>query len=116
MKKPCSHPETSKVKLRSHFEMPNEKTAWKTSSDDAPKTRSSGELLKQVVEGDPRKQLEMTVSRYKPGEWKYEFKMSSLATKMFNLLFTEAERKGKTEFQDIRRTWFGRFECRQAVP
>ena len=96
--------------------MPNGKSACKTSSDDAPKTRSSGEPLEQVVEGDPRKQLEMTVSRYKPGEWKYEFKMSSLATMMLNLLFTEGERKGKTEFQDVHRTWFGRFECRQAVP
>ena len=91
----CSRPETSKIKLRSRFELPGEKSAWQTSSDDTPKTRWSGESLEQIVE-DRRKQLEMTVSRYKPGEWKYEFGMSSFTTTILNQLFTEAERKDKT--------------------
>ena len=32
----------------------------------------------------------------KPGEWKYEFKMSSFTATILNMLFAEAERKGKT--------------------
>ena len=42
------------------------------------------------------KQLESSVPQYQLGEWKYEFKMSSFTTTMLNLLFAEAERKGKT--------------------
>ena len=76
--------------------MPSEKSARQTSSTDDPKKISSGESLEQIVEVDPRKQLEMTVSRYKLGEWKYEFAMSSFSTAILNQLFTEAERKGKT--------------------
>ena len=33
--------------------------------------------LKQVADGDFRKQLELTVPLYRSGEWKYEFKTSS---------------------------------------
>ena len=33
---------------------------------------------------------------YELGEWKYEFKMSSFTTTILNMLFTEAEHKGKT--------------------
>ena len=42
------------------------------------------------------KQLELSVPLYELGEWKYEFKMSSFTTNILNLLFAEAERKGKT--------------------
>ena len=56
----------------------------------------SAESLEHVVEDDPRKQLELSVPRYEPGEWKYEFQMLSFSTTILNLLFTEAEQKGKT--------------------
>ena len=42
-----------------------------------------------------RMQLESTVPLYKPGEWKYEFKMALLYTTILNLLFTEAEPRGR---------------------
>ena len=42
------------------------------------------------------KQLELSVLQYQLGEWKFEFKMSSFGTTMLNLLFAEADRKGKT--------------------
>ena len=58
--------------------------------------QSSAEPLEQVVEGDSRKQLELSVPQYEPGEWKYEFKMSSVTSTILNLLFTDAEQKGKT--------------------
>ena len=79
--KPCSHPETLTNKLRSRFEMPSDKAVWRTSTD-TPMPRSSSESLEQVVEGDPRKQLELSVPQYEPGEEKYEFKMSSFTTIM----------------------------------
>ena len=52
--------------------------------------------MKQVAGGDFRQQLELTVPLYRSGEWKYEFKMSKLTSKILNLLFTEAEQKGRT--------------------
>ena len=58
--------------------------------------QSLAELLEQVDEGDLRKRLELSVPHNKLGEWKYEFKMSSFTTLILNLLFKEAERKGKT--------------------
>ena len=56
----------------------------------ASKTRPSRELLFF------RRQLEASVPVHKPGEWKYESKMSSVTTTILNLLFAEAEQKGKT--------------------
>ena len=41
---------------------------------DTPMPQLSAESLEQDVEGDPRKQLELSVSRYELDEWKYEFK------------------------------------------
>ena len=52
--------------------------------------------LEQVADGDFRKQLELSVPLYKSGEWKCKFKMSSFTTTILNLLFAEAEQKGKT--------------------
>ena len=71
------------------------KSVHQTSTETA-LLQSSAEIPEQVVEGDPRKQLELSVPRYDPGDWKYEFKMSSFATIILNLLFKEAEQKGKT--------------------
>ena len=96
LKNICSRPETLTNKLSSRFEMPSDKSVWQTSTD-TPMPQSSVESLEQVVEGDLRKQLELSVPQYKLGEWKYEFKMSSFTTTKLNLLFTEAEQKVKTQ-------------------
>ena len=94
--KPRSRPETMTGKLRSRFEMPSETSVWQTSTESTPMPQSSAESLEQVDEDDPRKQLELSVPPYEPGEWKYEFKTSSFTTTTLNLPFTEAEQKGKT--------------------
>ena len=60
------------------------------------KTHPLRESLEQVVDGDFRKQLELSVPLQKPGECKYEIKMSSFTTALLNLILCEAERKGKT--------------------
>ena len=86
----CSLPETLNNKLRSRCEMLSENSVWQTSTD-TPMPQSSAESLEQV-----RKQLEVSVPRYELGEWKYEYHMSSFPTTILNLLFTEAEHKGKT--------------------
>ena len=57
---------------------------------------TSRESLEQVVDGDFRKQLGLSVPLYEPGECKYEFEKSSFTTTILNLLFAESERKGKT--------------------
>ena len=76
--------------------MPSEKSVWQMSTDGTPMQQSPVESLEQVVEGDPRKQLEFFVPQHKPGEWKYGIKMSSFTPTIWNFLFTEAEQKGKT--------------------
>ena len=91
----CSRPEPLTNKLRSRFEMPSDNSAWRTSTD-TPMPQSSAESSEHVVEDDLRKQLELSVPRTELGEWKYEFQMSSFATTILNLLFIEAEQKGKT--------------------
>ena len=93
--KSCFRSETLTGKLCSRFEMPKAKSVWQTSAD-TPMPHSSAGSLEQADEGDPRKQLELSVPGYELGEWKYEFKMSSFTTTMLNLLFTEAEQNGKT--------------------
>ena len=85
--KHCSCPETLTGKLRSRFEMSSEKSEWQTSTDDTSMSQSSVKSLEQIVEGDPRKHLDLSVSRYKPGEWNYEFQMSSFTTTILNFLF-----------------------------
>ena len=95
-----SCPETLTNKLRSRFE----ESVWRTSTD-TPIPQSSTESSEHVVEGDPRKQLELSAPGYEPGEWKYEFQMSSFTSTILNLLFTEAEQKGKTRNF---RMYFGR--------
>ena len=59
------------------------------------KTQPSSEPVEQVVDGDFRKQFVLSVPQYELVECKYEFKMSSFGTTKLNLLFTEAEKKGK---------------------
>ena len=34
--------------------------------------QSSAETLEQVIEDDPRKQPELSVPQYEPGEWKHD--------------------------------------------
>ena len=53
--------------------------------------------LEHVANSDFRKQLELSVPLHRPGEWKYELKTSSLTTTILNLIFAEAEHKGKTQ-------------------
>ena len=60
------------------------------------KTQPSRESLEQVVDGDFREQLWLSVPLYEPGKWQYQFQISSFTTTTLNLLFAEAERKGKT--------------------
>ena len=86
------------------------------STDGTPMQQSSAESLEQVVEGDPRKQLELSVIQYKLGEWKDEFKMSSFTAAILNLLFTQSGARGQdSKFSDIHWTWIRRLECRQVV-
>ena len=59
------------------------------------KIQPSCEPLEQVVDGDFRKQLVSSVPQGKAGEWRYGFEMSSLTTAILNLIFKEAEKKGK---------------------
>ena len=78
--KPCSHSETTSEVFRSLFET----------------IIPSCEQLEQVAGGDSRRQLEVPVPLYGPGEWKYEVKMSEPIAKMLNSLFNGAEHKGRT--------------------
>ena len=65
-------------------------------STDTPMPQSSIESSEHVVESDLRKQLEPSLHRYELAEWKYEFQVSLFTSTILNLLFTEAEQKGKT--------------------
>ena len=89
--------ETLTDKLRSRFEMTSETSVWRTLTD-TPMPQSSAESSELVVEDDPRKQLGLSVLQYEPGEWKYEFQMSTFTTTILNLLYAEAEKKGKTRY------------------
>ena len=62
----CS--ETPTEKPCSCSEMPSEKSVWQTPTDGSPMQQSSAESLEQVVEGDSRKQLELSVPQCEPGE------------------------------------------------
>ena len=101
--KPCSRSETLVERSCSRLETLVEKFCFRSETPSfavkleyASKTQPSRESLEQVADNDFRKQLELSVPLHKPGEWKYEFKMSSFTSTMLNLLFAEAERKGKT--------------------
>ena len=61
---------------------------------ETPLPQSSAGIREQAIEDDPRKQLELSVPQYNPGEWKYEFKMSTLTTTIVDLLYAEAEKMG----------------------
>ena len=82
-KSPCPRPEE-----------PSKESAHRTSTE-TPLPQPSAETPEQVIEDDPRKQLELSVPQCEPGEWKHEFRMSSFTTTTLNLLFTEVEKKGK---------------------
>ena len=94
-KQRCSRTAISKENPCPRCEQQSGKSVHQMSTE-TPLPQSSAGISEQVVEGDPRKQLELSVPRYDPGEWKYEFKMSSFATTILNLLFKEAEQKGNT--------------------
>ena len=87
----CARSETASEKSCSRSETPS----CVMKLEPASKTRLSRESLKQVVD-DSREQREFTVPLHKPGEGKYEFKMSSFTTTLLNLLFADADQKGKT--------------------
>ena len=90
VEKPCSRPETASEVSRSLTET----------------ISPSREPLEQVAGGHFRKQFELTVPLCRSGEWKYEFKTSKLSTTMLNLLFSEAEQKGKTRnFRGVHWAW-----------
>ena len=61
--------ETLAEKLRSRFEVPSEKSVWRTSTG-TPMPQFSAESSEHVVEDEFRKQLEFLAPRYEPGEWK----------------------------------------------
>ena len=83
-KSPCPRPEE-----------PSKESVYRTSTE-SPVPQPSAEISEQVIVFAPCKQLELSVHQYEPGERKHEFKMSSFTTTVLNLLFTEAEKKGKT--------------------
>ena len=87
-----SHSVILKENPCSSHEEPSEKSVLQTSTE-TPLPQSSAEILEQVLEDDPRKQLELSVPQYEPGEKKHEFKMSSFSTTILNLLFRVAEKK-----------------------
>ena len=62
----------------------------------ASKVQPPRESLEQVADDDFHKQLELSVPLYELGVWKHKFKISSFTMTTLNLLFAEAERKGKT--------------------
>ena len=80
VEKPCSRSETTSEVFGSRSE----------------RISPSRGPLELVADGHFRKQLELTVPLYRSGEWKYEFKTSSLTMTILNLFFAEAEQKGKT--------------------
>ena len=91
----CSRPETLVNKLRSRFEMPSEKYVWQTSREHRFRNLQVSHwnrLTRAVFASSSSCQCLST----NPGEWNYEFQMSSFTTTILNLLFTEAEQKGKT--------------------
>ena len=80
---PCPRPEESR-----------EKSVHQMSTE-MPLPQSSAGIPEQAIEDDPRKQLELSVPQYEPGEWKHEFKMSTFTAAILNLLHAEAEKKDK---------------------
>ena len=64
-------------------------------SKETPLPQTSAEILEQVIEDDPRKQLELSVPQYEPGEWKHEIRMWTFTTTILNLLYAEAASTGE---------------------
>ena len=93
-KQRCSHTVILKENPCPRPEEPSEKSVHQVSTE-TPLPPSSTETLEQVIEDDPRKQLELSVPQYEPGEWKHEFKMSTFTTTTLNLLYAEAEKMDK---------------------
>ena len=92
-KQRCSHTVVLKENPCPRYEEPSETSVHQTGTD-TPLPQSSAGTLEPVIEDDHRKQLELSVPRYEPGEWKHEFKMLPFTTTILNLFFTEAEKKG----------------------
>ena len=93
-KQRCSHTVILKENPCPLPEEPSEKSVLLTSTE-TPLPQSSADIPEQVIEDDPRKLLELSVPQYHPGEWKHEFKMTTFTTTILNLLYAEAEKKGK---------------------
>ena len=64
-------------------------------STETPLPQSSARIPEQATEHDPRKQPELSVPQFYPGEWKYEFKMSTFTTTTLNFLCAEKEKMDK---------------------
>ena len=116
-KRRCSRSEKPSEEPCSRPEKQSEKSVWQTPTDGTPisvpippsppdrsgihpeklesvsKTHPSSEPLEQVVEGDPRKQLVLSVLLFEPGERTYESKMPSFTTTILDWLFAEAEQR-----------------------
>ena len=90
-----SHAVILKENPCSRLEMPSENSVWRTSTD-TPMPQSSSETSEHVVEDDPRSSSSCRYFSMNLENGKHEFKMSSFTTTILNLLFTEAEQKGKT--------------------
>ena len=82
-------------------EEPSEKSVLETSTE-TPLPQSSAEILDQVIEDDPRRQLELSVPQCEPGERKHEFKMSSFTATILNPALHRGGEEGQnSKFSDV---------------
>ena len=93
-KQRCSRTAILEENPRPRCEQQSGKSVHQTSTETALPQSSAG-IPEQAIEDYPRKELELSVPQKKPGEWKHDFKMSTFTMTILNLLFTEAEQKGK---------------------
>ena len=92
----CSRPETLSEKPCSRSETPSGKSVVPIPQSPPNRSEACAVKLEQVVDGDFRKQLELRAS---VRTWRMEIRIQDdvvLYDNILNLLFTEAERKGKT--------------------
>ena len=96
-----SHTVMLKENPGSRPEEPSEKSVLETSTE-TPLPQSSAEILEQVIEDDPRRQVELSVPQYEPGERKHEFKMSSFTATIFEPCSSQRRRRRATsKFSDL---------------
>ena len=62
--------------------------------------QASAESLEQVAEDDPRKQLELSVSRYELGEWKHE--LNNVIVNYDNIEFARHRSGAKSKTRHFR--------------